>query len=283
MPHDAEELNGPGVSARFWRVPEGDTEVLEARFRSHSFSPHRHERYVFGMVTGGVEGFRYRGQSHFTPAGHLAILEPDELHDGYPGIEAGWAYRMTYLDPALLEQAAQAAFGSRWQGLPGFAETVIDDPALAEQCLTLFASLREPDQLARSSGLLETLTALVIRHGRGLARSARPLPNPGDRRLDQVRELLRADPAARLTLEELARYAGLSPFHLLRSFRRQYGLPPHGYQMQVRLQAAESALKQGSDIADVAAACGFADQAHLTRSFKRYRGVTPGQFRRAAA
>lgn len=279
MLHD--DLISPTVQARFWRVPEGDTEVLEARFRTHSFSPHRHDRYVFGMVTRGVEGFRYRGQDHFTRAGNIAILEPDELHDGYAAVEDGWSYRMTYLEPALLEQAAAAAFGGGWSGLPGFRDAVVDDPALAVQCARLFATLDEPDALARSSEMLTVLTALVSRHAdsRPILRPA--LPDPGDRRLARVRDRLLADPAVAQTLESLADLAGLSPYHLLRSFRLRYGQPPHAFHTEARLKLAEAALRRGVAIAEAAAASGFADQSHLTRAFKRYRGVTPGAFRAA--
>jgi AraC-like DNA-binding protein len=271
----------PGAKARFFRVPEGDTEVLEARFQGHVFSPHSHDRYVFGIVTGGVEAFRYRGATHYSQVGYVAILEPDELHDGYAAVEEGWAYRMAYLEPVLLESAAKAAYGDRWSGLPGFSEAVVHDPALAAACVSLFDALGEADPLARESELLTVLTAAVARHSH-----RQPLHRPtsrraNDLRLQNVRDRLLAEPEALVSLDQLAVLADLSPYHLLRAFRAAYGQTPHAFQTQARLKKAEAALRQGQSIADVALASGFADQAHLTRTFKRYRGVTPGAFRRA--
>jgi len=271
----------PGAKARFFRVPEGDTEVLEARFRDHTFSPHIHDRYVFGIVTGGVEGFSYRGATHYSQAGHVAILEPDELHDGFAAVEEGWAYRMAYLEPELMVRAAKAAYGEGWSGLPGFAEAVVHDPALAAACVSLFDALNESDPLARESELLTVLTAAVTRHSHRQPLQSTLLRQSDDQRLRNVRDRLLAEPEALVTLDELAGLADLSPYHLLRTFRAAYGQTPHAFQTQARLKKAEQALRRGQSIADVALASGFADQAHLTRTFKRYRGVTPGAFRRA--
>jgi AraC-like DNA-binding protein len=71
----------------------------------------------------------------------------------------------------------------------------------------------------------------------------------------------------------------LSPFHLLRAFRRETGLTPHAYLMSCRVNAARDRLSRGLPPADVAAVCGFFDQSHLTRVFKAHTGVTPGAFR----
>ncbi|MFD2261469.1 AraC family transcriptional regulator [Lacibacterium aquatile] len=277
MSHD--DLDFSGEQARFFRVPEGDTEILEARFRRHVFTPHVHDRYVFGIVTKGVEGFSYRGETHYCDQGSIAILEPDELHDGFAAVEDGWAYRMAYLEPELLEQAAKAAYGERWSGLPGFAGTIIRDPDLFSGAVALFDALGEADRLARESELLSVLTALVGRHSHSHPRPS--LIRADNQRLSQVRDRLLSTPEVTFSLDDLASTADLSPYHLLRAFRAAYGQTPHAFQTQARLRMAEAALRSGETIAEVAAASGFADQAHLTRTFKRYRGVTPGAFRKA--
>ena len=70
--------------------------------------------------------------------------------------------------------------------------------------------------------------------------------------------------------------AGLPPFRLFRAFERAIGMSPHTYQRQARIRFATGLIKLGHPLRDVAAASGFADQAHLTRSFRRTLGVTPG-------
>jgi AraC-like DNA-binding protein len=84
------------------------------------------------------------------------------------------------------------------------------------------------------------------------------------------------------TLESLAAELGTHPSHLVRVFRREYGLPPHKYVVGRRLDHARRLLLDGRPIADVAAEAGFHDQSHLTRHFRALLGTTPGAFRSAA-
>jgi AraC-like DNA-binding protein len=93
-----------------------------------------------------------------------------------------------------------------------------------------------------------------------------------------VIELLRERLAERLTLEELAAVAGLSPFHFQRQFKRAHHATPQQMLMALRLFEAKRRLAAGETPADVAAACGLADQAHLTRAFARRYGVTPARY-----
>ena len=75
---------------------------------------------------------------------------------------------------------------------------------------------------------------------------------------------------------------GCSRFAAYRAFTQAYGIPPSDYQRQLRVRAARRLLSQGVSPALAAAQAGFADQAHLTRWFRRYYGGTPGAYRGAA-
>ncbi len=103
--------------------------------------------------------------------------------------------------------------------------------------------------------------------------------------------LLRDDPAVRraleylgdhllerVTLDELAVAVGVSKFRLVRLFRACVGMPPHRYQLGLRLRLARRLLERGVPIAVAAAEAGFADQSHLHRHFRRGLGMTPGEY-----
>ena len=92
-------------------------------------------------------------------------------------------------------------------------------------------------------------------------------------------ELMRARLDEPLTLDALAAAAGLSPFHFLRSFRREHHATPQQMLMALRLLEAKRRIAAGEPLAQVAAATGLADQAHLTRAFSRRYGVTPARYR----
>jgi transcriptional regulator GlxA family with amidase domain len=85
-----------------------------------------------------------------------------------------------------------------------------------------------------------------------------------------------------VSLTDLTRETGMSKFQLLRMFRREMGTTPHAYQIHVRISRARQLLDKGLAAAEVAMQCGFADQAHFSRCFKRIVGYSPRAFARIA-
>lgn len=100
------------------------------------------------------------------------------------------------------------------------------------------------------------------------------------RTLPRVREWIESALAETIRVADLAAVAGLSPAHFAREFRRLTGEPPYVYVMRRRVERARQLLESGHSIAEAASACGFADQAHLSRLFRRFLGITPGSLMR---
>jgi AraC-like DNA-binding protein len=101
-------------------------------------------------------------------------------------------------------------------------------------------------------------------------------------RVHRARDYLLSHPGRAVSLAELARFAGLSQFHLTRTFAAVFGLPPLRFHSVARLAAAERALRSGKvSIADAAALFGFSDRSSFARAFRRERGVYPSRIARA--
>jgi len=173
-----------------------------------------------------------------------------------------------------------ADIGDRRVGLPFFTQAVLHDPALPPLIRRVHAAFDDVgSRLERDCALTELLTTMTLRHA-----ETRPVPatcRPSAAALDRVRQALEAEPSREHTAEHLAALAGTSRFCLMRGFQRVYGLTPHAYLRQLRLSEARRLLAAGEAPAAVAAAAGFADQAHLTKRFKGAFAVTPGQYRAA--
>ena len=100
------------------------------------------------------------------------------------------------------------------------------------------------------------------------------------RRVERARGHLHDNPGRTVKLEELARVASLSPFHLARSFQAVHGLPPAAYHRTHRLNLAADILARAKrSPAQVAEDVGFSDQASFSRAFTRHHGLTPGVVR----
>lgn len=258
--------------------------MMRAHFVRQVFSRHSHDCYAIGIIEEGAMGFRYLGGSHVASSGLVNLVVPGEVHDGQAATPGGWRYRMFYLAPELLSDAArEAGVHSLPSGLPHFRQGVIDDPGLAARVrlLHMLAERHEASALELQTRLRGILARWISLHA-----ELRPAPaSPGREPLAvaRARSLLDARATDNVTLDELAAEAGLSPFHLVRVFAASTGLPPHAYQQQRRVQLARRLLAASPSsprLADIAQECGFADQSHLTRAFKRTFGVTPGAYRK---
>lgn len=100
--------------------------------------------------------------------------------------------------------------------------------------------------------------------------------------LRRVTDLVQADLCADVTLAQLAAACGLSVSHFARAFRQSIGEPPHRWLLAQRIARARSLMSSpGLALADVAVACGFADQSHFTRVFRNVVGESPALWRRS--
>ncbi|MGH2495990.1 MAG: AraC family ligand binding domain-containing protein [Ktedonobacteraceae bacterium] len=264
---------------QFWREPTlSNLELLRATYITHAFAPHIHDGYAIGVIESGAEQFKYRRSVHVAPRGSIVIINPGEMHTGEAATEQGWTYRMLYPDVSLLQRAASEVAGKQ-QDIPFFPSPVVDDPMLAAQLLQLHAMLENsPSALERDSRFLWVLAQLVLRHADSQA-SPQPIRIRGEQAwVQQVRAYVEDHYAENVSLEQLANFVNVSPFHLLRVFRDVVGLPPHNYLTQVRVGRARQLLQASLRPAEVALAVGFNDQSHLTRHFKALVGVTPALY-----
>ncbi|MNV35164.1 Bifunctional transcriptional activator/DNA repair enzyme AdaA [compost metagenome] len=244
-------------------------ELYRAHIIRHAFEPHTHEAFGLGAIESGVERFRYRGADHLAPSGSLVLMNPDELHTGRAETEGGWRYRMVYIDPDV---AARVTGEAGWW----FGAAVGHDAAGAQRVTALLDALwRAREPLAFDSAL-HSLLGEFRRH----AQVPRPARAEAAPRFAPVIDYLRAHLSRRLTLDELAAVAGLSPFHFLRRFQAHYHATPQQMLMALRLYEAKRLLAAGLAPAQVALAAGLTDQAHLTRAFSRRYGVTPARYQK---
>jgi AraC-like DNA-binding protein len=245
-------------------------ERVEAFFAGHGFAPHRHDTYAVGVTLNGVQAFRYRGAAQRSGPGRVFVLHPDETHDGRAGTDAGFRYRILYVEPRAISDALGAE-----RPLPFVRAPVTGDRRLAAAIRAALADLERPlEELERDRIVLDLADALAAADP-SLPR--RTLAARHARAVARARELLDARAGA-VASAELEAAAGLSRYALARHFRACLGTSPYRYLVLRRLDRARALIRHGAPLADAAAACGFADQSHMTRQFKRAYGLSPGRW-----
>jgi AraC-like DNA-binding protein len=268
------------VSTKIWCADDlGGAELLRGRFSDYSYDVHTHERACFALITRGAIRIRTRGTEVVARAGELFAIDADEPHAGWPIDGGGWSLRTLYVDVARL-QALVGERDGRLPQIPALAGPMIRDSRLA----SLFRGVHSCSEaggpsLKREERYFEFIARLFKRHTRGA--SSPKSPGREERAIRSAMDFLDHHLNQQVRLTDIADAAGLPPFRLFRAFERATGMSPHRYQRQARVRFAAGLIRLGQALGDAASAAGFADQAHMTRSFRSTLGVTPGTYRDA--
>jgi transcriptional regulator GlxA family with amidase domain len=209
--------------------------------------------------------------------GSVVLIEPGAWHACNPAPQAEpgparWSYRMLYLQAGWLHERLGVA------GLRFARRTVRDAAATAMvdglcQALATSAPL-DADAWARR--LADWLCQP------GIARPVATAPAPADAgshtAIEGALQRLHAQPGQSPSVQTLAQACGMSAPRFIRRFRAATGVTPGAYRLNLRINGARQLLAQGVPLAEAAQAMGFADQAHLQRSFKAHHALTPGRY-----
>jgi AraC-like DNA-binding protein len=197
------------------------------------------------------------------------LMEPGELHvtNRLVGLSS---YVVLFLPQDIVKNLLREEIKSA----PHFKTACLRNKDMTKAFLQLHASLTtQSTTLEKQSLLTQCFSRLFQEAGENMA--ALSCEN---RKIDltHVQDYLQAHWNKDVGLDELARLAGTNRYRLLRSFSHQFGLPPHAYQLQVRIERARLLLKKGAGFSSLD--LGFSDQSHFIRHFKRLLGLTPGQY-----
>jgi AraC-like DNA-binding protein len=229
------------------------------------------------LLLEGEAELRWLSQRFRQKAGDCIIGAPDCTPKIERRITAEARTLHAYVEPALFDEWMRPRNGPSSRS---FQAGCFDDEPLAGALEQLAADVEGDlgqQALRASFDRLLGEVQRVLASARSSGHEVRQRPE-----LRRLREILRERLAEVVTLDELTEEVGLSKFHLLRLFRDEVGMPPHAFQLQLRISRAQQLLASGVSAADVAVACGFADQSHFIHCFKRIVGFTPGAFKRLA-
>lgn len=238
---------------------------IEARFSGAAFTPHRHDTYAVGITLEGVQSFDYRGSARHSLPGQIVVLHPDELHDGRSGDGAPFRYRTAYVAPTEMQRILCG------RALPFVAGGVSEDPGLHRAVCALLGDLTHPlDPLEFEQALHDLTLALLA-----VAGHQSPVRIANHAAVALARDYLDANLDRSVQLEDLERATGHDRWQLSRDFRALLGASPYRFLIFRRLDRARRMVAAGRSLAEVALACGFSDQSHFTRHFRKAFGMTP--------
>lgn len=272
-------MSKPKEQAKFQIHQElNGIEMVEANYHHHNFSKHSHETYTINIIERGSQRFLSSGKNFIAPEHSIIFVNADEVHTGQSGTQNGWSYRGFSPSESQFNKLAND-MGLTHTFAPYFTNAVVEDKQMAGELHILFNTLTHSNNsLLRETMLYGVLTRLMFKHGK----TTKDIKNQqtSNLKLSWVQQYIHEHLEENISLEKLATISHFTPFHLVRQFQKNYGLPPHAYQIQQRLQQSKLLLQQGYKVAQVATDIGFYDQSHFHRHFKRANGIAPSQYAR---
>ncbi|SHG93129.1 helix-turn-helix transcriptional regulator [Marivita hallyeonensis] len=233
-----------------------------------------------------VQNWRDGVLRDFTLHEHEVIITP-------AGMKSGWRWHarsdviIVTLDPAKVARFAETELGmlldtQQLRDTPQFS-----DPDLCTAGVMLRDALEADDM---SSGVMfeamsrVLLVKLLQRYGEQRSEDAALSAKFTSAHYHRVLGVIRSRLDQTITVDELAKEAGMSPSHFARVFKETMGTTPMQYVLAYRIeQAARMMTDAAVPLGEIALACGFADQAHFSRSFKQVTGQTPRAYRAGLA
>lgn len=249
---------------------------LQAVMSDFTYSKHAHEEFSLGVTLQGRQDFFCHDAYYKSPQGGVMVFNPDDIHDGHSGAEQNLEYVMLYVHP---DEFAPAFHSMDIKNLNDVRvqNRLIDDAVLRQQIIEL-------------SHLIEHKNFSQIEYEHGVYQLAQSLAKHSEKNehtinttridtlLHRAKEFIHANLAVDISIDDIAHAASISKYHFIRLFRSQFGITPHQYVLNCRINLARRYLDQGWSTTQSAQLAGFADISHLNRRFKRVYGMTPKQY-----
>lgn len=246
-----------------------DLEQVRHEQHGQEWVPHWHDEWSFGAVVQGACNCTVAGRPFAPRAGDLIAIAPGVVHTGAltASSHSGEVLvTMLYVPTAWFDHAGVA---------PPARSGLVRAPTLA----------REARALASVDDVQAWLRRTVPAVAKTLQRASTVVdePMPSEAVLALIRRVQSAVLAGEQTVAGLAHQCGVSRERLHRVLKQWLGIAPGDYLRALRLHRARQLVMDGEPVAAVAAECGFSDQAHFTRWFRRSLGYTPGDLAKAGS
>ena len=243
-------------------------------FSSEDFTKHYHDTYTIGLTYKGVLKSYNAYQSFDSYEYSIRINNPGEVHAGK---SEKWSHVNFYPTTQMMSNLYEQIFYEN--KIPYFKRHIVENKILFLKLHNFFDSyFKNEDEILIESNLIDALSNLILtsviytKNHKNIFEDKKIVKNTYEYINDSI--------DTNFTLDSLASNVNLSKYHFLRLFKKEFGLTPHAFIINERLNRANKLIQDGFTISNASVQVGFNDQSHFSRNFKKYFGYTPSSLQK---
>ena len=235
------------------------------KFKKQQFKKHFHTSYSIGLIIDGAYKLDIENKQIVSKSGEIKVINPYELHiaDG----NVSWEYINFMPSSNFIKKLADEMCDNDNSCNIKF-RTNIKDKIATNLYLRVFNSLKK--NIEYEENLIIFISYLLENYASNEFKVKQIPAN-----IKNSLEYIHINFLQNLTLDELAKISNVSKYHFIKTFKKEIGLTPHQYILDLKLEYAIKLIKQKTPLSQIAYICGFSDQSHFIKSFKKYFGFTP--------
>jgi len=243
-------------------------EVLRISNQKHGFPEHYHDTFCISLIENGIEAIKMGQHTLFTEQGGISITNAYEIHaNPIVDKESPNSFTTLYLSPDIVdffigEKGVTFSHQQQysWKNINLFRQIV--------------AALAKPNIKELSTPL-----NLLLSNFERTSTSALNELKQSDRQWTELMLLIDNKLEEKVTLDLLAKFMNMDKFNFAKAFRAKYGLSPINYVIMKKIFKAKQLIYQNTNLTQLAYQFNFSDQAHFSKQFKRFIGVSPKAYK----
>lgn len=248
---------------RYWMNDR--IEIKRCENRIHAYKSHFHNEISIGLVENGTSTSVIDNKNYEIASNNIIIIPAKMVHKCTPHNYKKWSFRMIYINENLFKTAFNKTSDDLKFSCMKLKEAVFKNII---KFIDNFEGCNM--DIEKESMFLKCIYPVIN------VENASALKNLS---LKKIKEYIDDNYLNNIALDDLVKINNVSKYSIIRQFERQYGLSPHKYIMNLRINHAKKIIRENEDFACAAIESGFYDQSHFTKYFKEYTGVTPMEYR----
>ena len=257
------------------------SEFSRARHHAFAFEPHFHSTACLALIVAGVLRLTIGRRTETVAKGSFVFINAGDVHAGHAAsAEQGWAMRTLHVAPSNLAEQMRN-HGLRTEADFPIRSGIRNERVLADLFFGIHTCAQTNDDRLKRDEFLQRLISVLAAQAEPPRLGQASVVAGGVTEAKRIRDYIEGHLFDEIRLDELSKLVSMPPHTVVRTFKRAFGIPPHRYQTQRRVDVARKLIRDRVPLSSISHHCGFADQPHLTRAFRRTLGYTPGHYARS--